>query len=76
MIIVLEWIAFGLGAVCVYAYGRSKKWGAILGMIAALVFMLWGSLAGLWGAFTINIGFFSLHSYNLWRSRYVDVQKA
>jgi len=65
---ILEWFAFGLGAVTVWCYGHSKKQGGAVGVTCALTFMLWGALAGLWGAFTINIGFFLLHSRNLRRA--------
>ncbi len=65
---ILEWLAFGLGATTVWRYGHSKMQGAILGVICATVFMTWGALSGLWGAFTINIGFFLLHANNARRA--------
>jgi|TARA_R110000803_G_scaffold210841_2_gene284373 hypothetical protein len=68
----LEWASFGLGALTVYFYGHNKKAGAVCGVTCALMFMAWGALSGLWGAFTINIGFFALHGRNLWRSIHVD----
>jgi hypothetical protein len=64
----LEWLAFGLGAVTVWCYGHSKMQGGVLGTITAIVFVLWGALAGVWGAVTINIGFFVLHARNLKRA--------
>jgi hypothetical protein len=67
---ILEWLAFGLGAVTVWRYGHSKKQGAMLGVTCALTFMAWGALGGLWAAFTINIGFFLLHANNLRRAIY------
>ena len=68
LLTVLEWLAFGLGAATVYCYGHSKMQGAVLGIAAAVLFMLWGVLAGLWGALTINIGFSLLHLRNLKRA--------
>ena len=65
---ILEWIAFGMGALTVYCYGHSKKQGAVLGVATAAVFMIWGASGDLWGAFTINIGFFILHSRNMKRA--------
>ena len=64
----LEWVAFSLGAVTVYCYGHSKKQGAILGVTTAAVFMFWGYFGGFYGAMTINVGFFLLHSRNLKRA--------
>lgn len=75
-LVLLEWLAFGLGALTVWCYGHSKRWGAVCGVTCACVFMLWGVLSGLWGAATINIGFFGLHARNLWRAIHVDVQGA
>lgn len=71
---ILEWLAFGLGALTVWFYGHDKRLGAAVGMTCAATFMLWGFMSGLWGAFTINIGFFSLHGRNLWRAIHVDVR--
>jgi hypothetical protein len=70
--IILEWLAFGLGAATVWFYGHNKRSGAVCGMICAVTFMVWGALSGLWGACTINIGFLALHGRNLWRSSNVD----
>ncbi|MFN4283474.1 MAG: hypothetical protein ACK4NA_12630 [Alphaproteobacteria bacterium] len=64
----LEWLSFAMGAVTVWRYGHSKRQGAICGIATALLFMLWGALAGLYGAVTINIGFLLLHANNLRRS--------
>lgn len=66
MLIILEWLAFGLGALTVWFYGHNKRLGAICGVTGAIVFMIWGALSGLWAAFTINIGFFALHGRNLY----------
>ena len=68
MLTLLEWTAFSLGALTVYCYGHNKKQGGYLGIITSLTFMLWGGLAGLYGAVTINIGFFLLHLRNTIRA--------
>lgn len=54
-----------MGAITVWRYGYSKTQGAVFGVLTALMFMLWGSVSGLWGAFSINIGFLILHASNL-----------
>ena len=65
---VLEWVCFGMGAITVWRYGYSARQGAVCGVSTAAAFMAWGALGGLWGAFTINIGFFLLHAHNLRRA--------
>lgn len=67
-LVILEWLAFGLGAATVFCYGHSKLQGACLGVTTAMLFMVWGALGGFYGALTINIGFFLLHSRNLKRA--------
>lgn len=70
---ILEWIAFGLGALTVWRYGYSKKQGATLGVATATMFLIWGAYGGFWAAFLTNIGFFILHANNLKRAIYNDV---
>ncbi len=71
-LVALEWFAFGLGAFTVYLYGHTKVGGGICGMITAIVFMIWGSFYDFYGAMTINIGFFSLHTRNMYRAVWID----
>ena len=47
MLTILEWLAFGMGALTVWCYGHSKMQGAVFGVATACVFLLWGALAGL-----------------------------
>lgn len=65
MITILEWLAFSLSMLCVFCYGKSNTKGAIIGIITALSFILWGIVADIYAASVTNVIFLGLHIRNL-----------
>lgn len=66
---VLEWSAFLCALGSCLGYGRSVKLGASVGVLSALLCIIWGILASVPAAAVTNIGFLSINSYNLFRLR-------
>lgn len=64
MIEFLEWASFTCSLLCVYAYGTNKVRGALVGLLTAILFVIWGYLADVYAASLINIVFFILHGRN------------
>lgn len=62
---VLEWLAFLFSLLCVFCYGNSKLWGALVGVVTAALFVSWGIVAGVMAAAVTNTLFIALHLLNL-----------
>ena len=66
--VALEWMAFGSALISVWFYGRSVKKGAMLGMVASTLFIIWGVSNGIYAAAFTNVAFFVLNFMNFARS--------
>lgn len=65
---VLEWLAFAASMTCVFCYGHSKRWGAVVGLVTAALFIAWGAVTLQHAAWLTNIVFLGLHGRNLARA--------
>ena len=65
---ILEWAAFGLALLSVWFYGCSVHKGAMLGMVASTLFIIWGLGNGIYAAAFTNVAFFVLNLVNFVRS--------
>jgi hypothetical protein len=61
----LEWQAFGLALFSTCLYGRSKLWGALVGLAACASFMWLGLLADIQAAIWMQAGFGFFSARNL-----------
>lgn len=60
----LELSASLLVLVQIYFYGRKTLWGPILGVSAAIAFIIYMILANAWGFLPMNLIGLALHAYN------------
>lgn len=61
----LEWQSFGLALLSTWVYGKSKKYGACVGIVCAMSFFAFGYVASLPAAMLCNVAFFAFHCRNL-----------
>lgn len=62
----LEWQSFGLILLSTWLYGKSKRWGAAIGIVGSLSFFAFGYVADLPAAIVANLVFVVVHCRNLW----------
>lgn len=60
----LEWACFGLVLFSTLLYGRSKFWGAVVGMFGASSFIALGITLDMQAAIYTNIAFIAIHVRN------------
>lgn len=71
---VLEWAAFSSSLVCVWAYGRGRYLGPVVGCCTATLFLAYGVSAGVWAAACSNVIFMGLHARNYRNARRTDME--
>lgn len=74
MIHILEWLCFGGSLFSVWAYGRWKTNGPLIGICVAVMFMIYGFVAGIYAAMFSNIVFLYLHFRNYQNARKNDME--
>lgn len=75
LVAALEWAAFLASMLCVFCYGHSKRQGAVVGIVIAVLFIIWGLASGVLAAAATNVFFLALHGRNLKRS-FDDARRA
>lgn len=66
---VLEYAAFFMAFLSCLLYGRTVAGGSSVGVVSALMFIVWGTLRDIPAAVVTNIGFLTVNSYNFYRWR-------
>lgn len=61
---ILEYAAFISSLISLWAYGSYPKYGPLVGILCASLFIIWGSLAPAYSAVIVNAIFLALHLYN------------
>ena len=64
---ILEWAAFSASIMCSFVYGYRTIAGPLIGVVTAILFMLFGWASGVHAAIAANIIFLIIHTRNGWR---------
>lgn len=64
LVTLLEWSAFGSSLLCSWVYGNRTIGGPLIGVVTAILFMLFGWFAGVPAAIAANLIFLGVHIRN------------
>lgn len=71
----LEWSAFTGAVLSVWFYGRQRLSGPVCGCVTALLFIVFGAVAGLYAAIAANLFFLALHTRNGYLAMLNDTER-